>query len=200
MQCVSHVKWPQHVPWANSSWNNQQIVEESTQAAREVIEALGGGTPENMVHALGQWIIDHVKARRHAGARNQWCWPMTFTCCIISIALRHAETGSEHDCRTLLDRFGVTVGGARQNPFQRWCNLDDTRNANFEPGTLPPGAQSQGRRGSLVSRVRINLSDATVGRLGNVIRMIGETADGCSGGTRRPTEVNQFSAKGATLT
>ena len=142
IQCVNHVTWPRHAPWANPSWNNQQVVEETTQAAREVLEAFGGGTSDDMVHALGQWIIDHVKARRQAGAPNHWRWPMTFTCWIICIALRHTEAGSGLDCRTLLDRFSVTAGGARQNPFQRWRNAGDTRNTTFEPGTPPLGARS----------------------------------------------------------
>ena len=124
---------------------------------------------------------------------------MASTCWVMSVALKHAEAGSGHDCRTLLDRFGVTAGSARQNPIQRWCNLDDSRNANFEPSTLPPGAQSQGRRESQVSRVRINLSETTIGRLGNVVRMLGETADENSNGVQRPTDGNPDQCGGSDI-
>ena len=71
---------------------------------------------------------------------------MTFTCWLISSALRQTEAGSGLDCRALSERFGVTAGGARQNPFQRWNNADGTRDMTFDPGTLAPGAQSQGMR------------------------------------------------------
>ena len=127
------------------------IISTATKAARETLASFGEGAPADMTQALATWLASHVRARRATRAPNHWCWSITTVCWLIARAMRHNGADQGLSCRSLATRFGTNAAGMRQRPIASWEAEGTTCDYTFNPGTLPPGAQSLGEHESVVS-------------------------------------------------
>ena len=74
--------------------------------------------------------------------------------------------------RFLASHFGMNAAGMRQRPIATWEQGGTTCAYAFDPGTLPPGAQSLGEHESVVSHTNPRVSRAAVTLLDRLVQAI----------------------------
>ena len=151
LQHLRHVQWEQPNSNAPSADLNPLAANAATDAAREALASFGEGASANMIHALATWFASHVRARHPTRAPNHWCWSITAVFWLIARAMRHNGADQGLGCRSMASRFGINAAGMRERPISAWEVEGTTCNYTFNPGTLPPGAQSLGENESVVS-------------------------------------------------
>ena len=111
-------------------------------------EPAGNTGPEPLVLAHHHGMLAHLTchATKRQRARTQRTFPR--------ISLRHERSG--HD----------------PGPIATWIQGDTTHVYAFDPGTLPPGAQSLGEQESIVSHTNPRVSHAAGTTLNRLVQLI----------------------------
>ena len=172
LQHLRHVQWEQPNSNVPSADLNPFAANAATDAAREALPSFGGGASANMIHALATWFASHVRARHSTRAPNHWRWSTTTVCWLIARAMRHNGAGQGLSCRSMASRFGMNAAGMRQGPISAWDAEGTTCNYTFNPGTLPPGAQSLGENESVVTHTSPRISEDAAEHLERLVQII----------------------------
>ena len=171
LQHVRHVQWEttHNAPVVD---NNPLVADLARAAAGEVLPSFGTGASAEMTQALATWLVSHVRNRRETRAPNHWCWSITTVCWLISRAMRHNGNEQGLNVRFLASHFGMNAAGMRQRPIATWEQGGITCAYTFDPGTLPPGAQSLGEHESIVSHANPRVSRAAGALLDRLVQAI----------------------------
>ena len=152
--------------------NNPLVANIAREAAGETLSSFGAGASADMIQALATWLVRHVRNRRATRAPNHWCWSITTVCWLISRAMRHNGNEQGLSVRFLASHFGMNAAGMRQRPIATWEQGGTTCAYAFDPGTLPPGAQSLGEHEGVVSHTNPRVSRAAVTLLDRLVQAI----------------------------
>ena len=151
---------------------NPLVASVAREAAGEVLSSFGAGASADMIHALATWIVSHVRNRHATCAPNHWCWSIPTVCWLNSRAMQHNGNEKGLSVRSLASHFGMNAAGMRQRPIATWEQGGTTRAYAFDPGTLPPGAQSLGEQESVVSHTNPRVSRAANTLLDRLVQAI----------------------------
>ena len=171
LQQFRHVQWEQPNNNASSADDNPLVANAATEAAREALASFGEGAPAGMIHALATWSASHVRARRATRAPNHWCWSITTVCWPIARAMCHNGVDQGLCCRSMATRFGMNAAGVRQRPIASWEAEGTTCGYTFNPGALPPGAQSLGENERVVSHTNPRVSQVATTHLDRLVQI-----------------------------
>ena len=86
--------------------------------------------------------------------------------------MRHGGNEQGLNVRFPASHFGMNAAGMRQRPIATWEQGDTTGEYVFDPGTLPPGAQSLGERESIVSHTNPRVPRAAGTLLDRLVQVI----------------------------
>ena len=92
----------------------------------------------------------------------------------------------------MASRSGMNAAGMRQRPIAAWEAEGTTCSYTFNPGTLPPGAQSLGESESVVSHTSPRISEGAAAHLARLFQII--WTENCTEEARSTTSDDNLSA------